>query len=142
MLRRMKRGYSVRQVRESLEALSRSGLPFGASLMFGAPGETPETIAETLAVMDDYAIPGGVWVTIGVYLWTEYQDIVAEIRQSGWLKDHPSLFDGTVYLPPAISKDYLEDLVSTLRAKPGYTVQVNQNSGGRWLAASSAVSGK
>ncbi len=83
MLRSMKRGYTVRQVRESLEALSRSKIPFGASLMLGAPGETPETIAETLDVLDDYEIPDGVWVTIGVYMWTDYQDIVAEARRTG-----------------------------------------------------------
>ena len=41
MLQRMQRGYNVRQVRASLEALSRARIPFGASLMFGAPGETP-----------------------------------------------------------------------------------------------------
>jgi radical SAM superfamily enzyme YgiQ (UPF0313 family) len=45
MLRSMKRGYTVRQVRDSLSALSKSKIPFGASLMFGAPGETPESIA-------------------------------------------------------------------------------------------------
>ena len=71
MLKRMKRGYTVKQVREALETLSRSKIAFGVSLMLGAPGETPETIAETLRVVDDYEIPNGVWVTIGVYLWTE-----------------------------------------------------------------------
>jgi radical SAM superfamily enzyme YgiQ (UPF0313 family) len=71
MLQRMKRGYTVRQVRESLEVLSRSGIPFGASLMLGAPGETPDTIADTIKVLNDYHIPDGVWVTLGIYLWTD-----------------------------------------------------------------------
>ena len=52
--------------------------------MFGAPGETPETIAETLAVMQEYAIPLGVWVTLGVYLWTDYQELVGELRREGY----------------------------------------------------------
>ena len=86
MLRRMKRGYTVAQVRASLAAMSRSHIPFGASIMLGAPGETPETVAETLAVLDDYDIPERVWVTIGIYLWTDYQEIVAEARRSGFLK--------------------------------------------------------
>ncbi len=51
MLTKLKRGYMVNQVRESLEVLSRSKIPYGISLMFGAPGETPETIAETLKVV-------------------------------------------------------------------------------------------
>ncbi|HZW04760.1 MAG TPA: radical SAM protein [Anaerolineaceae bacterium] len=126
MLRRMKRGYSATQVRESLEALSRSGLPFGASLMFGAPGETPDTIAETLRLMADYEIPLGVWVTLGVYLWTEHQAIVPELRQSGWLPADRSLFDGPVHFSPALPAADFQALVAELRARPGYTVQVNR----------------
>ncbi|OGO60634.1 MAG: hypothetical protein A2032_04070, partial [Chloroflexi bacterium RBG_19FT_COMBO_49_13] len=83
MLKHMKRGYTIKQVRASLEALGRSKIPFGASLMFGALGETPETIAETLDLLNDYEIPNGVWVTLGVYLWTEYQEIVGDLRKTG-----------------------------------------------------------
>jgi len=128
MLKRMKRGYTVGQVRESLEALSRSGIPFGASLMFGAPGETPETIAESLRVLGEYAIPNGVWVTIGIYLWTDLQDIVGELRGQGAIGDQ-DLFSGQVYLSPALSRSYLEDLLIELKAKPGYQVQVNKPAG-------------
>lgn len=60
MLERMKRGYTVQQVRQSLDVLSRSSIPFGVSVLFGAPGETPETVAETLKVLEDYSIPHGV----------------------------------------------------------------------------------
>jgi radical SAM superfamily enzyme YgiQ (UPF0313 family) len=126
MLKSMKRGYTVMQVRESLEALSRSKIPFGVSLMLGAPGETPETIAETLSVLDDYPIPNGVWVTIGVYLWTAYQDIVAEARQTGVLKDDNELFSGAVYLSPTLPKSYLRELPAMLRSKGNYSVQFNK----------------
>jgi radical SAM superfamily enzyme YgiQ (UPF0313 family) len=128
MLKSMKRGYTVRQVRESLEALSRSRIPFGASLMLGAPGETPETIAETLDVLDDYEIPNGVWVTIGVYMWTDYQDIVAEARRTGILKDDKELFSGAVYLSPGLAGSYLQELPEVLRARRGYSVQFNKPS--------------
>ena len=127
MLRSMKRGYTVSQVRESLEALSRSKIPFCASLMLGAPGETPETIAETLNVLDDYEIPNGVWVTLGVYLWTEYQEIVGELRKTGELRADQSLFSGVVYLSPALSKPYLEELLISLCSRPGYQVQFNKS---------------
>jgi hypothetical protein len=126
MLKSMRRGYSVGQVRQSLEALSGSKIPFSASLMLGAPGESPETISETLSVMDDYHIPGGVWVTLGVYLWTDYQDIVAEARRSGTLKDDEQLFSGAVYLSPGLPRSYLRELPDTLRTKYGYSVQFNK----------------
>jgi len=126
MLQRMKRGYTAGQVRQSLETLSRSKIPFGASLMLGAPGETPGTVAETLAVMGDYEIPLGVWVTVGIYLWTDLQDLVAEARQQGYLQDEGELFSGAVYFSPELPKGYLGELVQGLRTRPGYTVQVNK----------------
>ena len=124
----MKRGYTPQQVREALGTLSRSKIPFGVSLMLGAPGETPETIAETLRVVDDYEIPNGVWVTIGVYLWTDLQDIVHEARQTGVLKDDRELFKGAVYLSPDLPTTYLKELPEALRARSGTTVQFNKPS--------------
>lgn len=131
MLAKMKRGYKVHQVRESLEVLSRSKIPFGISLMFGAPGESPETIAETLKVVADYDIPDGAWVTMGVYLWTEYQDIVAEMKKKKQFQNN-DLFSGVVYISPDLSKNYLEELVTDLRAKPGYSVQCNNPISWEW----------
>ncbi len=131
MLERMRRGYTVRQVRAALDALSRSRVPFGASVLLGAPGETPETVAETLSVLNDYDFPSGVWVTLGVYLWTDYQDIVAEARQAGLLRDDKELFSGAVYLSPELPGPYLKELLGTLRARPGYKVQFNKPSE-RW----------
>lgn len=126
MLRAMKRGYTVDEVRLALEALSRSRLSFSASLMLGAPGETPQTIAETLGVLDDYQIPGGVWVTIGVYMWTDYQDLVAEARRIGFLKDDKELFCGSVYLSPNLPISYIRELPDMLRSRSGYAVQFNK----------------
>lgn len=126
MLKRMKRGYTVQQVRKSIEVLSRSSIPFGVSVLFGAPGETPETIAETLQVLDDYSIPHGVWFTVGVYLWTDLQEIVGDLRKEGGLKDDLDLFTGAVYLSPALPKPYLNELLSKLHARSDYQVQVNQ----------------
>jgi hypothetical protein len=126
MLKSMQRGYTARQVRESLDALARSKVSFGASVLIGAPGETPETVAETLAVLDEYAFPSGVWITIGVYLWTDYQDIVEEARRTGFLKDDSELFSGAVYLSPDLPRSYLKELVPALRGKPGYKVQFNK----------------
>jgi hypothetical protein len=126
MLQRMKRGYTVQQVRQSLEVLCRSSMPFGVSILFGAPGETPETVAETLRVLKDFSIPNGVWFTVGTYLWTDLQEIVGDLRNEGRLEDSLDLFTGAVYLSPALSGSYLDELLADLRAQPGYQVQVNR----------------
>ncbi len=128
MLKSIQRGYTVKQVRHSLESLSRSKIPFSASLMLGGPGETPDTIAETFRVLDDYPIPNNVWVTIGVYLWTDYQDIVAQARREGILKDDRDLFRGSVYLSPGLPNSYLLELLEMLHARPNYIVQFNKPS--------------
>ena len=96
--------------------------------MFGAPGETPETIAESLDVVDDYEIPDGVWVTIGVYMWTNLQDIVAEARRTGVLKDDKELFSGAIYLSPGLPRSYLLELPDMLHTRYGYSVQFNKPS--------------
>ncbi len=128
MLKSMQRGYTVKQVRHSLESLSRSKIPFSASLMLGAPGETPETIAESLSVLNDYSIPNNVWVTIGIYMWTDYQDILAQARREGILKDDKDLFRGAVYLSPGLPKSYLLELLEMLQTRQNYSVQFNKPS--------------
>jgi len=83
-------------------------------------------------VLDDYSIPQGVWFTVGVYLWTDLQEIVSDYCEAGRLKDDLDLFTGAVYLSPALSKPYLDDLLVKLRVHPGYQVQVNQ-AGRPWI---------
>lgn len=126
MLKSIRRGYTQDQVRRAMDALSAGSIPWGVSLLFGFPGETPETIAETLAVIDDYEVPNGIWVSIGINLWTNHQAVVEEARAAGQLADDRALFDGADYISPALPRDYMEALIATLQARPDVTVQVNK----------------
>ena len=126
MLKKMQRGCTVDQIKESLTNLSRTDIPFSVSLLFGAPGETPETIAETLEVIDAFDIPNGVWVTIGICLWTSRQQVLHDAQVDGQLEESASLFEVNNYVSPTLSKGYMEELVETLQEKENYDVQVNQ----------------
>ena len=126
MLERMQRGCTVDDIQQALMSLSRSQIPFGVSLMFGAPGETPETISETLEVIDGIHVPQGVWVTIGICLWTPHQKVVEDARADGQFGDNRELFSGATYVSPRLPKDYMIELVNSLRKKENYTVQVNK----------------
>jgi radical SAM superfamily enzyme YgiQ (UPF0313 family) len=126
MLKRMKRGYTVVNIKKTLDCLGKANIPFSASLMIGAPGETPETVAESLALLDSYSIPLGTWVTIGICLWTHRQQFLEEARRDGQFRDDKELFDGVNYMSPELSKDYMSELIETLKTKTGYTVQVNK----------------
>jgi hypothetical protein len=126
MLRRMKRGYTAAQVRQALSSLERAKIPFGASLMIGAPGETPETVAESLALLEDYSIPLGTWVTIGICLWTPRQAVLKEAQRAGQFHEDRELFQGANYMSPQLPKDFMIELIETLKTKKGYSVQVNK----------------
>ena len=75
--------------------------------------------------MDDYEIPVDRWVTIGLYQWTDYQDLVAQARQSGHLKNDGELFIGAVYLSPGLPKSYFRELPDMLCARH-YLVQFDK----------------
>jgi radical SAM superfamily enzyme YgiQ (UPF0313 family) len=126
MLARMRRGYTTAQVKQALDCLEKAGIPFGASLMIGAPGENPDTIRESLSLLDNYNVPLGTWVTIGICLWTRLQEVVDEAYRSGQIKDDREFFEGACYISPGLPKDYMLELIGSLRSKKEYTVQVNK----------------
>lgn len=126
MLVNMKRGYSVDDVREAMDNLSNSGIPFGLSIMLGAPGETPETISETFRVVDSYPMIQSIWVNIGLYLWTHHQEVLDAASRDGQLKNARELFDGAYYISPELSKDYMISFIESLKTRKNCYVQVNK----------------
>jgi hypothetical protein len=109
-----------------LDSLSSSDPPFGLSILLGAPGETPETIAETFDVVDRYPQVQGIWVKVGIYLWTHHQKVLEIARQEGQLKDDRELFDGAYYISPELPESYMIDLIASLQSREGCSVQVNK----------------
>lgn len=116
MLKSMHRGYTVEQVKESLTCLAHANVPFGVSLLLGAPGETPETIAETLSVIDSFQI-SRLSVTIGINLWTYHQPIVEYLRRNGQFPEEENLFDEIHYISPELPKEYMIDLIHNLNER-------------------------
>jgi radical SAM superfamily enzyme YgiQ (UPF0313 family) len=53
MIANLKKEFDVADLRRGAELCHRHGLKFAHSLIFGGPGETAETVAETLALMDE-----------------------------------------------------------------------------------------
>jgi hypothetical protein len=94
--------------------------------MFGAPGETPETIAETFRVIDSFPPSRGMFVTIGLNLWTHHQQVLDTARKDGQLTDDKELFNEVNYISPELPKDYMLDLIHSLWEREKCTVQVNK----------------
>jgi radical SAM superfamily enzyme YgiQ (UPF0313 family) len=126
MLKKMGRGYKPERIKQALSSLIKSDISFGISLMFGAPGETPETIAETLDFVDSFQMPLDTWVSVGICLWTHHQKVLDDARAEGQLRDDRELFDGAYYMSPELPKEYMIELIESLGARENYTVQVNK----------------
>ncbi|MCP4110047.1 MAG: radical SAM protein [Desulfobacteraceae bacterium] len=126
MLLNLKRGYKVCNIRETLDNLADSDISFGLSLIIGGPGETPETISETLSVIDSYPMINSIWINIGIYLWTHHQKILETARQEGQLKNEQELFNGAYYISPELTKDYMIGLIDSLKARSNCAVQVSK----------------
>lgn len=126
MLKRMHRGYRAEQVRQALSCLSRSGIPHGVSVLIGAPGETPDTISETFAVIDSFPSLSWLWVSIGLNLWTHHQPVLEDARRDGQLRNGDNLFDEVNYISPELPKAYMLELIASLKQRNNCYFQVNK----------------
>ncbi|HEY2512336.1 MAG TPA: B12-binding domain-containing radical SAM protein [Polyangiaceae bacterium] len=123
MLKVLRRTFSKEDVRRAVETSRRHGLRYIIEILFGAPGETAETIKETIDFMKEIDAER-VSVTAGlrVFAGTELERMV---RAEGISRDNPNLFgaiednDDLVkplfYLPASIAENPLEYIDSLTR---------------------------
>ena len=70
MLASMKKSFTVEDVRRSSLACRNAGIDSCHSLIFGGPGETPETIRESVRLMDEIS-PMAVIAMTGIRIYRE-----------------------------------------------------------------------
>lgn len=70
VLNHLNKGFSSEQAYHSAMTLQRVGVPYSISLILGAPGETPETLQETLSYIEKIK-PELIHAFIGVRLYPE-----------------------------------------------------------------------
>jgi radical SAM superfamily enzyme YgiQ (UPF0313 family) len=119
ILKNMNRRYSPEDIREATENLEKVGLPVCITLLLGGPGETSETISETIDLLDSLPEAQMTLVTIGLAL-EHHMGILADARRDGQLREDSALFEGAYYLSPDLSKSYIEELVDYIREKPNW----------------------
>jgi len=111
MLRRLGKGFTVAQILESSAACRQVAMPFAHYLLLGGPGETPETVQETLEVMDRSGATA-VFCAAGmrIYPGTDLHRIALE---EGVVRATDSLLMPTFYCSPEVTGPLLE----TVRAR-------------------------
>jgi radical SAM superfamily enzyme YgiQ (UPF0313 family) len=107
------KGFARQQVERSMKLLQAEGLPFTCFLLLGGPGETRETVEESVALLESYEpkmvnLKAGIRIHPGVPL---HRRAVAE----GVISPEDDLLWPRYYLAPAIREwigDYLEQLTA------------------------------
>ncbi len=113
VLRGMRKGFSAQEVHRAADAVRRRRLPCLWIFLFGGPGETPDTVRETLRFASEEVRPGDVLfynVGVRIYPGTELERMArAEGRLSLPADD---MLAPVTYLSPALDAQWL---AATLR---------------------------
>lgn len=119
----MNKRETVEQAEEAIKKVRRSGIICGATFMFGYPGETKETIAETVAFCKKHLIPTSFFFTTpypGTQLYSIVQDKVLEKfgTLENFLEQLGDVSDFVVNLT-----DFSDEELTQLRAQSNKYVQ-------------------
>jgi radical SAM superfamily enzyme YgiQ (UPF0313 family) len=113
ILTNLGKGFSRRQVEETLQLLQRAGLSYSCFLLMGGPGETPATVQESVELLECYN-PFLVNLKAGIRIYPQtalYDQALAE----GVITPGDNLLWPHFYLSPAVAEwiwDYLKDVTS------------------------------
>jgi len=122
MLRILGRDFSVDDLKHTADICHRQGLIFMYDLLLGGPGETRETLRETIGLMKELD-PSRVGAALGVRIFPE-TDLASMVQEMGPLDQNPNLlgnvhdneqfFAPIFYRSSALGEDashYLADLI-------------------------------
>lgn len=122
MLSRIKKGFTTAEILEAARLSAKFDIPFLWVFLFGNPGETEETVKQTLQFIERH-IPkkDGVFLTIGVRVYPN-TPLAGLVQEEGGLPDDVNLLQPTFYNSPGIKKERLYELVlRSVHAHPNYS---------------------
>jgi radical SAM superfamily enzyme YgiQ (UPF0313 family) len=109
VLRGLKKGFTTREVHHAAEVVRRHGIPCAWIFLLGGPGETEETVKETLRFAGKQIRPGDVAffnTGIRIYPGTELESIA---RRQGVLSRPPGdMLFPVFYLSPDVDASWVE----------------------------------
>lgn len=121
MLQSMGKPFSQEEIRIATRACREAGLPDAHYLIFGGPGETAETLAETLAVFDDLK-PRAVLAFLGIRIYPN-TPLHGRAISDGVIADGENLLPPRFYVSPRIGAEALQTAVgSHAKVRPNWVV--------------------
>jgi radical SAM superfamily enzyme YgiQ (UPF0313 family) len=128
MLKIMKKNFSLEQLQSCADLIRRQDMPTMWFFLFGAPGETTETVMETFSFIDRFVSEKDM-VLIGegirIFPQTELYDIALK---QGVIKEQDTLLEPVYYVSPDIGRNQLSDLLHLEIAKRQNVVHVLDSS--------------
>jgi len=120
MLRTLDRDFTVEDVARTAQLCHRQGIVFLYDLLLGGPGETSDSLRETIETMKRLS-PSRVGASLGVRLFPETR-LAAMVRKQGPMERNPNLrgardanfFAPAFYLSSALGEDAPEYLASLI----------------------------
>lgn len=112
-LRTFRKSFTVDDIRAASALCRARGVPFCHSLLFGGEGETWDTVAETIAVMDECQ-PTAVTAMCGVRVYPE-TPLAASLLARGAVPAVEALYEPYFYCAPAVN----EGLAAAIAAVAG-----------------------
>ena len=114
MLERMKKGFGMGALEDSIRALNNHGIHIGLYALLGGPGETRESAERSLEVLRSFDQVDAVIFTFGmrIYPGTELELIS---REEGIVEQDDPLLEPRFYLSPALTDDDIQELVDEIR---------------------------
>ena len=114
ILTNLGKGFDRRRVEETLSRLGEAGLEYGCFLLMGGPGETPETVQESVTLLEQYH-PFLVNLTVGLRIYPNTPLHRLSLAE-GILEPQDNLLWPHFYLAPAVA-DWIWDYLKEVRGR-------------------------
>ena len=132
-LRGFRKSFNPDDIRDASAICRERGFPFCHSLVFGGDGETWDTVAETIALMDECR-PTAVTAMCGVRVYPETPLAQALIAR-GDVPDVESLYEPWFHFAPAVREGLAEVVETAARARGNWLLPGRRASDGEELYA-------
>ncbi|MBI2922745.1 MAG: cobalamin B12-binding domain-containing protein [Planctomycetes bacterium] len=109
VIRNLRKGFTRADVENVARLTARAGLRTLWIFLVGGPGETPETVLETLDFIHRHTAPGDVsYITNGVRIYP-YTALAGIAIQEGLVRSQEELIDPKFYFSKALDRKWLRD---------------------------------
>ena len=128
VLRKLKKGFLPKQVRQSLNSCCRMGLKSCVNLIFGSPGENLETVRETIDLLNEFPhFPVISMVGVRIYPGTPIYQMA---KSEGVINKKTDLLNPTFYFSPHFDEGCMQVLLHQAKIRKNWVIpdeQVNTN---------------